>query len=128
MIAQVIRQLARLQKRAKELGNGDDIVGDYKIKINIIRRHLQNTKEDLDSLVKAQNEYQSAQTLAWDALKDRISTFKNNFNRRLESAMKDDDDDEMVNNENDEPQTNDGINDPMTQQRKFPDTGRNDAQ
>ena len=94
MIAQVIRQLARLQKRAKELGNGDDIVGDYKIKINIIRRHLQNTKEDLDSLVKAQNEYQSAQTLAWDALKDRISNFKNNFNRRLESATKDDDDDD----------------------------------
>ena len=94
MIAQVIRQLARLQKRAKELGNGDDIVGDYKIKINIIRRHLQNTKEDLDSLVKAQNEYQSAQTLAWNALKERISTCKENFNRRLESAMKDDDDDD----------------------------------
>jgi hypothetical protein len=66
--------------------------------------------------------------MAWDALKDRISTFENNFNRRLESAMKDDDDDEMVNKENDEPQTNDGINDPMTQQRKFRDTGRNDAQ
>jgi hypothetical protein len=51
MIAQVIRQLARLQKRAKELGNGDDIVGDYKNKIITIRSYLQNTKEDLDSLV-----------------------------------------------------------------------------
>jgi hypothetical protein len=94
MIAQVIRQLARLQKRAKELGNGDDIVGDYKNKISIIRRYLQNTKEDLDSLVKAQNEYQRAQKSAWDALKERIRTFKDNFNRRLESATKDDDDDD----------------------------------
>ena len=34
----------------------------------------------------------------------------------------------MADKENEDPQTNDEIIDPMTQQRKFPDTGRNDAQ
>ena len=34
----------------------------------------------------------------------------------------------MADKENEDPQTNDEIIDPMTQQRKFPDTERNDAQ
>ena len=88
MIAQVTRQLACLQKKAKELGN---CVGDYKNKINIIRLYLQSTKEDLSSLVKGQKEYKRAQKSVWIALKDRISTFKNDFNHCLERTMKDDD-------------------------------------
>ncbi|XP_046458946.1 uncharacterized protein LOC124205543 [Daphnia pulex] len=92
MIAQVIRQLANFQKRAKEIGDGDGVVEDYKSKILTIRRYFESTNEDLKSLVKAQFAYQRAQKVAWDALKEQINTFKGNFDRRLQSAMKDEND------------------------------------
>jgi chromosome segregation ATPase len=92
MIAQVIRQLANFQKRAKEIGDGDGVVEDYKSKITSIRRYFEMTNEDLKSLVKAQGAYQRAQKLAWEALKEQINTFKGNFDRRLQSAMKDEND------------------------------------
>ncbi|EFX82890.1 hypothetical protein DAPPUDRAFT_101087 [Daphnia pulex] len=92
MIAQVIRQLANFQKRAKEIGDGDGVVEDYKSKILTIRRYFEMTSEDLKILDRAQKTYQSTQKLAWDALKEQINTVKGNFTRRLQSAMKDEND------------------------------------
>jgi hypothetical protein len=128
MIAQVIRQLAKFQKRAKEIGDGDGVVEDYKSKILTIRRYFESTNEDLKSLVKAQGAYQRAQKVAWDELKEQINTFKCNFNRRLESAMKDDTNDEDKENDESELRSNDaGRNDSVTPQQSN-DEGRNGAQ
>jgi hypothetical protein len=128
MIAQVIRQLAKFQKRAKEIGDGDGVVEDYKSKIISIRRDFQSTNEDLKSLVKAQGAYQRAQKVAWDALKEQINTFKFKFTSRLESAMKDDTNDEDKENDESELRSNDaGRNDSVTPQQSN-DEGRNGAQ
>uniref|UniRef100_A0A0N8ENT2 Uncharacterized protein n=1 Tax=Daphnia magna TaxID=35525 RepID=A0A0N8ENT2_9CRUS len=89
LLGVVIRQLVRLQKREEQsLENSKDSVDQTK-KIEHIRKYFQDTSTDLNKIDTEHKNYQRAQNAAWKLLKDQIKVTIDNFQERLEYAMKD---------------------------------------
>jgi hypothetical protein len=91
MVARVLRELLRIQKRVVALGGGADVVADYKDKMADMLRCFRESKEDLDELVVAQKAYKRAQKNAWESFEEVITTFKDRFERKVVRVFSSDD-------------------------------------
>lgn len=93
MIAQFIRELGVLQTNVKQL-EGDEAIENYKIRVDDLLRYFNKTKDDLDKLLKLQNECKLEQQKTWEKLKIEIISVIARFQSRQADAI------EMKNNNN----------------------------
>ncbi|KZS17528.1 Uncharacterized protein APZ42_016416 [Daphnia magna] len=85
MIAQFIRELGVLQTNVKQL-EGDEAIEIYKIKVDDLLRYFNNTKDDLDELLKLQKQCELEQKKTWGKLKDQIISVVARFKSRHTDA------------------------------------------
>jgi hypothetical protein len=93
LVGRVAEELVRLQKREKKFENGQEVV-DYKNKVDDLIESFNETKSDLENLVKLQNACQRDQNKLWKKLKDEMASVITRFKRRQKEANGNTDKDE----------------------------------
>ena len=83
-----------MQKREKKLENDEEVVDDYKNKVDDLIESFNETKVDLDNLLKLQNACQRDQNKMWNKLKNEIASVITRFKRRQKEANGNTDKDE----------------------------------
>ena len=93
LVGQVAQELVRLQKCQKKLENGEEVV-DYKNKVEDLIESFNETKSDLDNLLKLQNACQRDQNKLWKKLKDEMVSVIARFKRRQKEVNRNGNDDD----------------------------------
>ncbi|XP_032783806.2 centromere-associated protein E-like [Daphnia magna] len=86
MIAQFIRELGVLQTNVKQL-EGDEAIENYKIRVDDLLRYFNDTKDDLDKLLKLQKQCELEQKKTWEKLKIEIISVIARFQSRQADAI-----------------------------------------
>jgi hypothetical protein len=87
MIHLVILELLKLAKKVAESGR-TSLLETYKEKISLLRRSFCEIKEDLEDHGKKMKQYQRQQRDAWETLKSSWENVVDRFGRRLDRAIK----------------------------------------
>ena len=93
MVGRVAEELVRLQKREKKFENGQEVV-DYKKKVDDLIESFNETKSDLDNLLKLQNACQRDQNKLWKKLKDEMVSVIARFKLRQKEVNRNGNDDD----------------------------------
>ena len=97
VLGQVAQELVRLQKcqknSQKKLENGEEVV-DYKNKVDDLIESFNETKSDLDNLLKLQNACQRDQNKLWKKLKDEMVSVIARFKLRQKEVNRNGNDDD----------------------------------
>ena len=93
LVGRVAEELVRLQKREKKFENGQEVV-DYKKKVDDLIESFNETKSDLDNLLKLQNECQRNQNKLWKKLKEEMVSVIDRFKRRQKEVNRNGNDDD----------------------------------
>ena len=93
LVGQVAQELVRLQKCQKKLENGEEVV-DYKNKVDDLIESFNETKVDLDNLLKLQNACQRDQNKLWKKLKDEMVSVIARFKLRQKEVNRNGNDDD----------------------------------
>jgi hypothetical protein len=96
LVGQVAEELVRLQRREKKFENGQEIV-DFKKKVEDLIQSFNETKVDLDNLLKLQNACQRRQNKIWKDLKEETVSVIARFKLRQANANGNEEEDDGEN-------------------------------
>jgi hypothetical protein len=96
LVGQVAEELVRLQRREKKFENGQEIV-DYKKRVEDLIQSFNETKVDLDNLLKLQNACQRRQNKIWKDLKEETVSVIARFKLRQANANGNEEEDDGEN-------------------------------
>ncbi|XP_046638001.1 uncharacterized protein LOC124316231 [Daphnia pulicaria] len=96
LVGQVAEELVRLQRREKKFENGQEIV-DYKKRVEDLIQSFNETKVDLDNLLKLQNGCQRRQNKIWKDLKEETVSVIARFKLRQANANGNEEEDDGEN-------------------------------